>query len=126
MQFCKPKCRFRFRDRRRYREDPEGARARARAYYWANRERVLEKAAARRGRERPPALRHCSECGAELTGQQRVTCGSSACKDKRFKKLRPESYAAREREKVERRREKRRASAVASSVSGLSNEDGES
>ena len=107
--FCSPKHRLRFRDRRRYAENPERERAKSRRYYEANRERVLAKAAAQRGRERLPALRHCSECGAELTGQQRVTCGSSACKDKRFRRLQPESYAAREAAKVERRRERRRA-----------------
>ena len=52
--------------------------------------------------------RVCSECGAVLEGRQRVTCGTSRCRDARFKRLRPEAYAERERAKVERRREKRR------------------
>ena len=46
-RYCSPKCRYRARDRRRQAEDPEKQRARSRAYYAANRERVLEKAAAR-------------------------------------------------------------------------------
>ena len=82
-------------------------------YYLENREAVLARDADRRSYDRrsnarPPALRHCSECSAELTGQQRATCGSSACKDKRFRRLHPDSYAERERQKVERRRAKRR------------------
>jgi hypothetical protein len=50
--FCGPKCRYAFRDRRRYAEDPERERERSRSYYAANREMVLEKAAARRKRLR--------------------------------------------------------------------------
>jgi hypothetical protein len=37
-----------------------------------------------------------------------VTCSKSSCREARFKRLRPESYAERERRKVERRRERRR------------------
>ncbi len=81
---------------------------RSRVYYRANRERILEAAAARRGGSRAEALESCSECGAELVGKQRLTCGSSACRDARFKRLHPEAYAAREAAKVERRREARR------------------
>jgi hypothetical protein len=53
-------------------------------------------------------MRECSECGAELEGRQRVVCGRR-CKDARYKRLHPEEYAARERRKVERRRERRKA-----------------
>ena len=112
VQFCSPKCRYRFRDRRRYAEDPEGARVRARAYYAANRERVLEKAATRRGRERPAELRHCSECGDPLEGRQRVTCGKARCRDRRFRRLHPHAYAERERQKVEQRRTRRAESSL--------------
>ncbi len=77
-------------------------------YYRQHREEILEKAAAKRGRPRPPERTTCSECGAELEGRQRLTCGSAGCKDRRFKKLHPQSYAEREREKVIRRRERRR------------------
>ena len=45
-------------------------RARSRAYYAANRERVLAKAAAKRGEPKTSALTNCSECGAELEGRQ--------------------------------------------------------
>ena len=108
-QFCSPKCRYRFRDRRRYVENPERERAKARAYYEANREAVLDRAAERRGRSRVPALLSCSECGAPLEGKQRVICGQSRCRDGRFRRLHPDKYAAREAAKVERRRETRRA-----------------
>ena len=105
---CSDKCRYRARDRRRYAVDPEVARARSRAYYWANRERVLERAAAKRGRLRPAVQLVCSECSNELEGQQRVICGRRRCRDARFKRLNPEGYAKREAGKVARRRERRR------------------
>jgi hypothetical protein len=57
----------------------------------------------------PRAPAYCSECGKLLEGQQRLTCGSSRCRDARFKRLHPDSYAAREAAKVVRRREKGRA-----------------
>jgi hypothetical protein len=104
--FCSPRCRLKFRDARRYAEDPEGQRAKARAYYAENRERVLEKAAAKRGRERPVELKECSECGGPLEGKRRVVC-SRRCVDARYRRLHPEAYAERERRKVERRRQKR-------------------
>ena len=50
----------------------------------------------------------CAECGVELEGRQRVTCGTSKCREARFKRLHPESYARREAAKVERRRKRRR------------------
>jgi hypothetical protein len=106
--FCSAQHREAFRHQRRYTEDPERERARARAYYWANRERVLEKAAAKRGRVRRPEQTTCSECPNELTGKQRVVC-SPRCTERRFKRLHPESYAAKEARKVERRRERRAA-----------------
>lgn len=81
-------------------------RERSRAYYAKHRERILARAAARRG---PRPARFCSECGVELEGQQRVTCGKSSCREARFRRLHPEAYAARERRKVERRRERRSA-----------------
>jgi len=80
-------------------------RERSRAYYAANHDAVLARAAAKRG---PAPTRFCSECGRELAGRQRVTCGSSRCREARFKRLHPEAYAAREARKVERRRETRR------------------
>ena len=52
--FCSSKHYYKWRDARRYAADPEGQRERARAYYRANREKVLEKAAAKRAR---PELR---------------------------------------------------------------------
>lgn len=50
-------------------ERKERARAAARAYYWANREAVLDRAAVRRGGSRrtaavPPL---CANCGGSLT-----------------------------------------------------------
>jgi hypothetical protein len=114
VQFCSEKCRYKARDRARYATDAEGARERARAYYWANRERVLEKAAARRGRERPVERTTCSECGELLEGRQRIICGASRCRDARFRRLHPEAYAERERAKVERRRLRRQQAREAS------------
>jgi hypothetical protein len=58
---------------------------------------------------RPRVLILCSECGEPLHGRQRVICGKPSCRERRFKRLHPESYAAREAAKVERRREARRA-----------------
>ena len=110
--FCSPRCRYRFRDRRKYAENPERERERSRAYYWRNREAVLEKAAAKRGRPRSAEPTHCSECGDELTGRRRIICGTASCRDRRFKRTNPEAYAERERQKVVRRREKRRAQRV--------------
>lgn len=107
--FCSLKHYYRWRDARRYAEDPDGQRERSRAYYWANREKVLEKAAAKRGKNRSPELTHCSECGDLLEGRRRIICGKASCRDRRFKRTNPEAYAAREAAKVERRREKRRA-----------------
>jgi hypothetical protein len=63
-------------------------------------EKSLARYRARRGEQ--PTL-SCSECGAELMGRQRVVC-SGRCRERRFKRLHPESYAARETRKVERRR----------------------
>jgi hypothetical protein len=80
-------------------------RERSKAYYRANRERILERAAAKRG---PQPERHCSECGVELEGRKRVTCGTSKCREQRFRRLHPAEYAERERRKTERRRETRR------------------
>ena len=89
---------------------PESQRERGRAYYWANREQVLEKAAAKRGRPRPPEQTSCSECAGPLEGasarraarRAAVMRGSAGCTQR--------PYAERERQKVERRRERRRAS----------------
>ena len=105
--FCSPQHRVRFRDRRRYAEDPERERAKSRAYYAANRDVVLAKAAARRGKVRQSEPRACSECGTVLEGRQRVVCGATRCRDARYRRLRPEAYAEREAWKVERRRERR-------------------
>jgi hypothetical protein len=85
-------------------------RERSKAYYRANRERILERAAAKRG---PQPVRYCSECEAVLEGGQRVTCGSAKCREARFKRLHPESYARREAAKVDRRRERRRSATKA-------------
>jgi hypothetical protein len=83
-------------------------RAKSKAYYREHREEILEKAAAKRGRPRPPERTTCEECGKNLHGRQQVSCGSATCRDRRFKRLQPEAYAAREAAKVERRRERRR------------------
>lgn len=42
-----------------------------------------------------------------LEGRHRVTCGSAGCRDRRFRRLHPESYQERERQKVARRRARR-------------------
>ena len=102
-RFCSLKCRYKKRDRARYAADPEGMRARARAYYWANREAVLEKAAARRGRVRPPERTTCTECDGPLEGLQRVVC-SPRCRGRRYARLHPEELAEKERRKRARRR----------------------
>jgi len=107
--FCSFPHYYKWRDARRYADDPEAQRERSRAYYWRNREAVLEKAAAKRGRPRPPELTNCTECGDKLTGRQRIICGKAGCRDRRFKRTNPEAYAERERQKVERRRERRSA-----------------
>jgi hypothetical protein len=78
---------------------------RGRERYARDRERILAKAAAKRG---PQPVRYCSECGAELEGRQRVSCGKSRCREARFRRLHPASYAAREAAKAGRRRERRR------------------
>lgn len=78
-------------------------RARARAYYAANRELVRARQRARR----PVVVRLCSECGVELEPPKRVVC-SPLCRERRFRRLNPEAYAAREAAKVVRRRERRR------------------
>jgi hypothetical protein len=56
---------------------------------------------------RAPGSTRRSSTGA--TSQQRVICGKASCRDRRFKRLHPEAYAERERQKVERRRERRKA-----------------
>jgi hypothetical protein len=66
--------------------------------------RALARYYAQRG---PQLAQLCSECGEPLEGRQRVTCGSSKCREARFRQLNPESFAAREARKVERRRERR-------------------
>jgi hypothetical protein len=77
---------------------------RSRVYYWANREKVLEKAAARRGRTRPPERSNCSECSARLR-DARGSCARAAAGGARDRRLHPEAYAEKERRKVARRRE---------------------
>ena len=107
--FCSRKHRDAFRHRRRYAENPERERERSRRYYHEHRAAVLDRMAAKRGKNRPAERTTCSECARPLEGRQRVTCGSAGCRDRRFARLHPESYAARERAKVVRRRERRRA-----------------
>ena len=80
-------------------------REKAKAYYAAHRDEIREKAAAKRG---APVERTCLECGDPLEGRRRVVCGKSKCREARFRRLHPESWAAREAAKVERRREARR------------------
>jgi hypothetical protein len=87
----------------------------SRRYYAEHREEILEKAAAKRGQSRPPQLTEYSECGDPLTGRRRIICGTARCRERRFRRLHPEAYAERERQKVERRREKRRAARAESS-----------
>jgi hypothetical protein len=66
--FCSPTCRYRFRDRRKHQVHGDRERARSRAHYAANRERVLAKASAKRGKVREPDNIACSECGITLGG----------------------------------------------------------
>jgi YHS domain-containing protein len=107
--FCSPRCSTRFRDLRRYHANVERDRERSRRYYAEHGEEVLARARARLLAERPDLRdRRCSECGSELTGRQRVVC-SPQCREVRFKRLHPESYARREAAKVKRRRERRAA-----------------
>ena len=69
-----------------------------------------------RYRKRHPRVeRHCSECGVELVGQQRLTCGSNQCREARLRRTNPAAYAKREAAKVERRREARRRARAATS-----------
>lgn len=107
-RFCSPTCRYRFRDRRKYAEDKERVKARSRAYYQRNREAVLARLAEKRAGSKAPSLTHCSECGIELVGRLRFTCGTNRCREARYKRTNPEAYAAREARKAERRRAKRR------------------
>ena len=104
--FCGDQHRYRFRDARRQAENAELVREKSRRYYEKNRETVLEKAAARRGRVRPVGQTACSECEMPLEGRQRVVC-SRLCSERRFKRLNPDGYAAREQAKVVRRRARR-------------------
>jgi hypothetical protein len=93
----------------RYWRDVEKHRERSRHYYAANREKVLARMRAKREALEGPRNQTCSECGDLLEGRQRVICGTASCRDRRFRRLNPEAYAERERQKVERRRERRRA-----------------
>jgi len=71
----------------------------SRAWRERNRERVN---AARRT---PLAKRTCVECGGEFEGQKsRLLCGSRRCKDRRYQRLHPEAYRAKERRKYQRRK----------------------
>jgi hypothetical protein len=89
--------------------NPERERERARRYYQEHRAEVLTRAAARRGKMSPHlAVRAaCEECGEELPPRRRVVCGER-CREARFKRLHPASYAAREVAKLARRRPRRR------------------
>ncbi len=84
----------------------------SREYYAENREAILEKQVARRGGRRLVVALECSECGDPLEPPRRVVC-SPRCREARFKRLHPESYAAREAAKVVRRRERRQAAKAA-------------
>jgi hypothetical protein len=53
------------------------------------------------------APRVCSECDVELADRRRVVC-SPSCRDRRYARLHPAEYAAKEARKLERRREARR------------------
>lgn len=66
-----------------------------------------ERSLARYRKLHPVEVRRCTECDAELDGRKRAVCGPT-CRERRFKRLRPEAYAKREAAKVERRREARR------------------
>jgi hypothetical protein len=92
-------------------------RAKARRYYTENRVAILERAAARRTAAEPAPPRFCSECGVELEGRRRLVC-SSRCAEARRKRVNPEAYAANEARKVERRREKRRATSAEAAEGG--------
>jgi hypothetical protein len=77
-------------------------REKARRYYQENRDAKLARAAARRPERR------CEECGDPVPAGHLVTCGASRCREDRYRRLHPAEYAAREKRKVERRREARR------------------
>jgi hypothetical protein len=66
--------------------------------------RAIRRYHARRALENP--LTSCGECGEPLPAGRRVVC-SSRCRDRRYARLHPEAYEAREARKVERRRERR-------------------
>lgn len=56
-----------------------------------------------------PHSEHSEGSGSRsLVGAQRATCGTSGCRDARFRRLHPKAYAERERRKVERGRARRR------------------
>ena len=105
--FCSEKCRYRYRDRVRYSRDVEAQRERSRRYYQTHREQVLARSQAKRDALRGP--RSCSECDEQLEGRARVVC-SRTCAERRYRRLHPEAYAAKEARKVARRRERRRES----------------
>jgi hypothetical protein len=81
--------------------------------------RVLAAYYAKRG---PQPVRHCTECGVELEGKRRVVC-SATCRERRFRRLRPEAYAAREAAKVVRRREARRRAREAATAARSASSD---
>jgi hypothetical protein len=56
-------------------------------------------------RTHPAVVRNCSECGVELAGHRRVVC-SSACRERRYRRLHPEAAAEKQRAKRARRRER--------------------
>jgi endogenous inhibitor of DNA gyrase (YacG/DUF329 family) len=127
--FCSDRCRYRFRDRRNYVEDPEREREKSRRYYERNRDAVLARRRVRAAelgpRVRPPLVREprfCSECGDPLEGRQLVVC-SRRCKDRRYARLHPEEYRAKERRKAEQRKARRRENLVTGRESGRGAED---
>jgi endogenous inhibitor of DNA gyrase (YacG/DUF329 family) len=106
--FCSDKCRYRARDRRRYEADPEGQRERSRRYYAEHRDEVLAKAAERRGTVPRVPGGLCVECGEQMTGRaNRVVC-SKRCADRRYRRLHPMEYKAKQARKYERRKAAKR------------------
>jgi hypothetical protein len=52
----------------------------------------------------PQVARHCEECGVQLEGQHRVTCGARRCKNARWRRRHPEAERAKQAAKYRRRR----------------------
>ena len=83
--------------------------AKSRRWYADPKNRV-KKLAAMAARRVPASPRFCSECDAPLASGRRVVC-SRRCKDRRYRRLHPEAFAAKQARKRARRREREKGSA---------------